>query len=71
MAFLPYAGGIRRCPGKGYAQLVLKLFIIKLCQQCHWTLSETNPELVAMPTPRPKNKLMGMFSFRENTELKN
>ncbi|XP_061194408.1 cytochrome P450 26A1-like [Saccostrea echinata] len=66
ISFFPFASGPRRCPGKGYAHLILKLFIIKLCQQCNWTLSEPNPEMVAMPTPRPKNKLMGSFTLREH-----
>ncbi|KAK3095665.1 hypothetical protein FSP39_017375 [Pinctada imbricata] len=54
IAFLPFGGGARVCPGKNFAKLVLKIFTVELCRRCDWKLLTDNPELTLFPTPRPK-----------------
>ncbi|KAH3812532.1 hypothetical protein DPMN_140967 [Dreissena polymorpha] len=55
--FLPFSYGARGCIGKTFAQLVLKIFIIELVQQCEWQLRNDRPKIRFAPMPVPADNL--------------
>ncbi|KAJ8317605.1 hypothetical protein KUTeg_005509 [Tegillarca granosa] len=61
IGYFPFGGGARGCPGKNFANTVLRIFTVELCRNLNWDLLEQNPELLYFPTPRPKNNLHVRF----------
>ena len=53
--YLPFGGGGRRCVGKEFALLFLRLFIVEMCRSCDWKLQKGDvmPEMKTSPIPFP------------------
>ncbi|KAH3706574.1 hypothetical protein DPMN_065962 [Dreissena polymorpha] len=65
--FLPFSYGARGCIGKTYAQMVLKIFIIELVQQCEWQLCNDKPEMRFFPVPVSTDHLPIVVMTRTET----
>ncbi|XP_060076949.1 cytochrome P450 26B1-like [Ylistrum balloti] len=63
-SFLTFGGGLRICPGKNYATVVLKHFTRRLCDRFVWKFLTKDPELVLFPAPKPKHTLQACFFDR-------
>jgi retinoid hydroxylase len=60
--YLPFGGGIRECLGKEFARLEMKLFAAHLVRGYGWELlPDQDLELVAVPTPHPRDQLKVKF----------
>ena len=53
--FLCFGGGKRRCVGKDFSMLLLKIFIIEMIRKCVWKIDDLNPRIIGLPTPHPYN----------------
>ncbi len=63
--YIPFGGGLRECIGKEFARLEMRLFASKLLRDYQWELvPEQNLELVAAPSPHPRDGLKVNFSRR-------
>ena len=63
--YIPFGGGLRECIGKEFARLEMRLFASKLLQNYDWELlPEQNLEIVAVPTPHPRDGLKINFNCR-------
>jgi retinoid hydroxylase len=62
-ANIPFGGGVRECIGKEFAKLEMKLFAALLVRWYDWELlPDQNLNLIAVPTPHPKDGLKVKFS---------
>ncbi|XP_076464042.1 cytochrome P450 26A1-like [Babylonia areolata] len=55
--FLPFGRGARGCVGKEYAKLLLRLFTVELCRNCHWRLLNEDVKMLLLPVPAPADGL--------------
>jgi cytochrome P450 len=61
----PVGGGVRECLGREFAKLEMKLFTALLVRDYQWELlPEQNLDMVAVPTPHPRDGLRVKFSRR-------
>ena len=61
-AYIPFGGGLRECIGKEFARLEMRIFAAKLLQNYQWDLlPDQNLDLVAFPSPHPKDGLKVSF----------
>ena len=60
--YIPFGGGLRECLGKEFAKLEMKIFAAMLLRDYQWELlPEQNLDLVAVPTPHPRDGLKVRF----------
>jgi len=65
-SYVPFGGGLRECLGKEFARLEMKLFAAKIVREFEWELlPEQDLNLIAVPTPRPRDGLR--VKFRRTT----
>jgi len=56
--YIPFGGGLRECLGKEFAKLEMRIFGALLCRDYDWELlPDRDLELVAVPTPHPRDGL--------------
>ncbi|MBN3304405.1 cytochrome P450 26A1 [Amia ocellicauda] len=60
--YIPFGGGSRRCVGKEFAKVVLKIFLVELATKCNWTLLNGPPTMKTGPTVYPVDNLPTKFS---------
>ncbi|MBN3323163.1 CP26A protein, partial [Atractosteus spatula] len=60
--YIPFGGGSRRCVGKEFAKILLKIFLIELTTKCNWTLLNGPPTMKTGPTVYPVDNLPTKFS---------
>jgi len=62
---IPFGGGVRKCLGKEFAKLEMKLFAALLVREYEWELVPgQNLDLVMVPTPHPRDGLQVKFRRR-------
>ena len=59
--YVPFGGGVRECLGKEFAKLEMKLFAALLVREYDWQLLPQDLELIATPTPHPRDGLKVKF----------
>jgi cytochrome P450 len=65
-SYVPFGGGLRECLGKEFARLEMKLFAAKIVRELEWELlPDQDLNLIAVPTPRPRDGLQ--VKFRRTT----
>ncbi|EDX74980.1 Cytochrome P450 superfamily [Coleofasciculus chthonoplastes PCC 7420] len=65
-SYVPFGGGVRECLGREFAKLEMKLFTALLVRDYQWELlPEQNLDMVAVPTPHPRDGLRVNFWRRE------
>jgi cytochrome P450 len=65
-SYVPFGGGLRECLGKEFARLEMKLFAAKIIREFEWELlPDQDLNLIAVPTPRPRDGLR--VKFRRTT----
>jgi cytochrome P450 len=68
-SYVPFGGGLRECLGKEFARLEMKLFAAKIVRELEWELlPDQDLNLIAIPTPRPRDGLR--VKFRRTTRNK-
>ncbi|KAL4640983.1 cytochrome P450 26A1-like [Arapaima gigas] len=60
--YIPFGGGPRRCVGKEFAKVLLKIFLVELATKCNWTLLNGAPTMKTGPTVYPVDNLPTKFS---------
>ena len=55
--YIPFGGGSRICPGKMYAQTLLKIFTVEFGKLCRTEMIKDSG-LDLWPVPRPKNEII-------------
>ncbi|KAG9341821.1 hypothetical protein JZ751_018543 [Albula glossodonta] len=61
-SYIPFGGGARRCVGKEFAKVLLKIFLVELVTKCNWTLLNGPPTMKTGPTVYPVDNLPTKFS---------
>jgi cytochrome P450 family 26 subfamily A len=59
--YIPFGAGQRRCVGKEFAKLVLRLFVMETVRTGRWRLVNGFPEIKTCPIVYPKDKLLVQF----------
>ena len=67
--FVAFGGGQRMCIGKEFAKLVLRLFLLEMCNRCDWTLENKDADLYYIPVPRAVDNLPLTIKKRKYKEL--
>ena len=68
--YIPFGGGLRECLGKEFARLEMRIFGALLLQNYQWDLlPNQNLDLVAVPTPHPKDGLKVNFRRRAKNSV--
>lgn len=60
--YIPFGGGSRMCVGKEFAKVLLKIFLVEVVTQCHWTLLNGPPTMKTGPTVYPVDNLPTKFT---------
>ncbi|XP_053269967.1 cytochrome P450 26A1 [Pleuronectes platessa] len=60
--YIPFGGGSRMCVGKEFAKVLLKIFLVEVVTQCHWTLLNGLPTMKTGPTVYPVDNLPTKFT---------
>ncbi|XP_035255586.1 cytochrome P450 26A1-like [Anguilla anguilla] len=61
-SYIPFGGGARRCVGKEFANVLLKIFLVELITRCNWTLLNGPPTMKTAPTVYPVDNLPTKFN---------
>ncbi|KAG7463100.1 hypothetical protein MATL_G00191850 [Megalops atlanticus] len=61
-SYIPFGGGARRCVGKEFAKVLLRIFLVELTTRCNWTLLNGPPTMKTGPTVYPVDHLPTRFS---------
>ncbi|XP_061084670.1 cytochrome P450 26A1-like [Conger conger] len=61
-SYIPFGGGARRCVGKEFANVLLKIFLVELIARCDWTLLNGPPTMKTAPTVYPVDNLPTKFN---------
>ncbi|XP_033841172.1 cytochrome P450 26A1 [Periophthalmus magnuspinnatus] len=59
--YIPFGGGSRRCVGKEFAKVLLKIFLVELVSKSQWTLLNGPPTMKTGPTVYPVDNLPTKF----------
>lgn len=59
--YIPFGGGSRKCVGKEFAKVLLKIFLVELVSKSHWTLLNGPPTMKTGPTVYPVDNLPTKF----------
>ncbi|XP_028332337.1 cytochrome P450 26A1 [Gouania willdenowi] len=60
--YIPFGGGSRMCVGQEFAKVLLKIFLVEVVTNCHWTLLNGPPTMKTGPTVYPVDNLPTRFT---------